>query len=306
MGGHACEPVDLALEDARRVVECLTGRHADVEELARAREVRGPRDESADRSRTSSRSCASALAQAGGKAHDRSGLSVSVSRLAVLAVEEEQRELTRGRRARGRRTAGGDATRPPLAGGAHRRPLGLDGRPEARRGEAVRTLACGPVAPHRRARAVAFDDRVRLMAPLRAVDAPRLRAAIASIGPGGSTNFSGGWLRGLGELVDAPADGPRKNLLLTDGLANAGITDPDDLTQMARRRGSRASRRPRSGLARVSTRTCSAIWPMRAAATRTSLPHRTYSRGRARPSADRPASAPLGTVRALRPFPPRR
>ena len=82
---------------------------------------------------------------------------------------------------------------------------------------------------------VAFDDRVRLLTPLRAVDGPRLRAAIASIGPGGSTNLSGGWLRGLGELVDAAADGPRKILLLTDGLANAGITDPDDLTQMARR-----------------------------------------------------------------------
>ena len=53
--------------------------------------------------------------------------------------------------------------------------------------------------------------------------------------PGRVTNLSGGWLRGLGELVDAAADGPRKILLLTDGLANAGITDPDDLTQMARR-----------------------------------------------------------------------
>jgi len=30
-------------------------------------------------------------------------------------------------------------------------------------------------------------------------------------------------LRGLGELVDAAADGARKILLLTDGLANAGI-----------------------------------------------------------------------------------
>jgi Ca-activated chloride channel family protein len=82
---------------------------------------------------------------------------------------------------------------------------------------------------------VAFDDRVRLLTPLASVDGPRMRAAIASIGPGGSTNLSGGWLRGLGELVDAPADGPRKIMLLTDGLANAGITNRDDLVQMARR-----------------------------------------------------------------------
>jgi len=82
---------------------------------------------------------------------------------------------------------------------------------------------------------VAFDGHVRLLAPRASVDASRLRAAIASIGPGGQTNLSGGWLRGLGELIDASADGPRKILLLTDGLANEGITDRDDLVGMARR-----------------------------------------------------------------------
>ena len=82
---------------------------------------------------------------------------------------------------------------------------------------------------------VTFDGHVRLLAPRARVDSSRLRAAIASIGPGGQTNLSGGWLRGLGELVDAPADGPRKILLLTDGLANQGITDHDDLVGMARR-----------------------------------------------------------------------
>jgi Ca-activated chloride channel family protein len=82
---------------------------------------------------------------------------------------------------------------------------------------------------------VAFDHRVRLLAPLASVDANRMRAAIATIGPGGQTNLSGGWLRGLGELVDAPADGPRKIVLLTDGLANEGITDRRDLVDMARR-----------------------------------------------------------------------
>jgi Ca-activated chloride channel family protein len=82
---------------------------------------------------------------------------------------------------------------------------------------------------------VAFDGRVRLLVPRAAVDASRLRAAIASIGPGGQTNLSGGWLRGLGELIEAHPDGPRKILLLTDGLANEGITDPGDLVGMARR-----------------------------------------------------------------------
>jgi Ca-activated chloride channel family protein len=82
---------------------------------------------------------------------------------------------------------------------------------------------------------VAFDGHVRLLVPRAAVDASRMRAAIASIGPGGQTNLSGGWLRGLGELTQAPADGPRKIVLLTDGLANEGITDRGDLVGMARR-----------------------------------------------------------------------
>jgi Ca-activated chloride channel family protein len=82
---------------------------------------------------------------------------------------------------------------------------------------------------------VAFDGHVRLLVPRGAVDASRTRAAIASIGPGGQTNLSGGWLRGLGELIEAPACGPRKILLLTDGLANEGITDRGDLVGMARR-----------------------------------------------------------------------
>ena len=82
---------------------------------------------------------------------------------------------------------------------------------------------------------VAFDEHVRLLVPRAAVDGSRMRAALASIGPGGQTNLSGGWLRGLGELIEAPADGPRKILLLTDGLANAGITDRGDLVGMARR-----------------------------------------------------------------------
>ena len=82
---------------------------------------------------------------------------------------------------------------------------------------------------------VTFDGHVRLLAPLARVDARHIRAALASVGPGGQTNLSGGWLRGLGELVDAPAEGVRKIVLLTDGLTNQGITNREDLVSMARR-----------------------------------------------------------------------
>ena len=56
---------------------------------------------------------------------------------------------------------------------------------------------------------VTYDDRVRLLAPLEPVQPARLQRAIASLGPGGQTNLSGGWLRGLEQLRAAPAEGAR-------------------------------------------------------------------------------------------------
>ena len=82
---------------------------------------------------------------------------------------------------------------------------------------------------------VAYDDRVRLLSPLEPVQPGRLQAAIASLGPGGQTNLSGGWLRGLEQLRAAPADGTRAVLLLTDGLANEGVTDAGSLVEMMRK-----------------------------------------------------------------------
>ena len=102
---------------------------------------------------------------------------------------------------------------------------------------------------------VDYDDRVRLLAPLARVDAPQLRAALEAVRPGGSTNLSGGWLKGLEQLVPAPADGPRKILLLTDGLANVGITDRDQLVTLAAPPAATGSGRRRSGSAATSTRT---------------------------------------------------
>ncbi|MEO7804223.1 MAG: VWA domain-containing protein [Actinomycetota bacterium] len=78
-----------------------------------------------------------------------------------------------------------------------------------------------------------FDDQVRLLCPLIPVNKPSLLAAIARIHSGGSTNLSGGWLKGMEELKRATS-GPRKLILLTDGQANAGIVDPSALAGMAR------------------------------------------------------------------------
>lgn len=79
---------------------------------------------------------------------------------------------------------------------------------------------------------VAFDDQVTLVAPLAGVDPDRLSAAIDGIWAGGSTNLSGGWLKGLEELGRATGDGPRAVVLLTDGQANVGVVEPARLVAM--------------------------------------------------------------------------
>ena len=67
---------------------------------------------------------------------------------------------------------------------------------------------------------IAYDDEVNLIAPLAPVD-QHLVGVVGSIFPGGQ-NLSGGWLKGVEELRRASGEGPRKVLLLTDGLANVG------------------------------------------------------------------------------------
>jgi Ca-activated chloride channel family protein len=84
---------------------------------------------------------------------------------------------------------------------------------------------------------VAYDDEVLLVHGLAAIGGARasLEQAIGSIHEGGTTNLSGGWLKGVEQLRDvAGGVGPRKVILLSDGLANAGITDAAELAGMAK------------------------------------------------------------------------
>ncbi|MCU0483065.1 MAG: VWA domain-containing protein [Chloroflexi bacterium] len=91
---------------------------------------------------------------------------------------------------------------------------------------------------------VVYDDQVDVVAPL----APARREAkslarerLAAIDARGTTNLAGGWLAGCEQVALGQA-GERvaRTLLLTDGLANVGITDPAELERHAgelRRRG---------------------------------------------------------------------
>ncbi len=83
---------------------------------------------------------------------------------------------------------------------------------------------------------VIYDDQVNVLsasAPVK--DKLKLKQLINSITDRGSTNLSGGMLEGYNQ-VHTTHDKKRVNrvLLLSDGLANQGITDPKILQQMAR------------------------------------------------------------------------
>jgi Ca-activated chloride channel homolog len=107
------------------------------------------------------------------------------------------------------------------------------GKLEAARAAAA--LLVRRLAPADVVSVVAYDDSVQTVAPpatgAAQADLPR---RIEAIETGGSTNLSGGWLRGR-ELVaqNRLERGVNRVILLTDGLANVGITDADRLTGLA-------------------------------------------------------------------------
>lgn len=80
---------------------------------------------------------------------------------------------------------------------------------------------------------VTYDDHVDLLASMGTLNGEQLATTVGSIHPGGTTNLSGGWLKGLEEVRRSDEDATRKVLLLTDGLANVGITDSPTLATMA-------------------------------------------------------------------------
>ena len=126
------------------------------------------------------------------------------------------------------------AARPPLSHRARHRPLRLDGRPQARRRQGVRRVPRPPPGARRPARGRDVRRRRAADRPARARSTGRPRSPRSPASPaGGQTNLSGGWLQGLEQLRGAPADGPRKILLLSDGLANVGITGGAELAALA-------------------------------------------------------------------------
>jgi Ca-activated chloride channel family protein len=85
---------------------------------------------------------------------------------------------------------------------------------------------------------VIYDDEIDLLAPSQPVtpDARRkITQQIEAIRSGGTTNLSGGWLKGGEQVADFMNDDTfDRVLLLTDGLANRGITDHEELVTHAK------------------------------------------------------------------------
>jgi Ca-activated chloride channel homolog len=82
---------------------------------------------------------------------------------------------------------------------------------------------------------VNYDDRVEVTSPSQLVkNKEALKSAIDKIGDRGSTNLSGGMLEGYTQVKSTRKEGfVNRVLLLTDGLANQGITDPKELKRLA-------------------------------------------------------------------------
>jgi Ca-activated chloride channel family protein len=89
-----------------------------------------------------------------------------------------------------------------------------------------------------RAAVIAYDDQVRTVSPSRTLSPDVKNSMIAdvrAIYSGGSTNLSGGWLTGAQEVANHQHEANYLNraILLSDGLANVGITDPAELERHA-------------------------------------------------------------------------
>ncbi|WP_405139968.1 VWA domain-containing protein [Sphaerisporangium sp. NBC_01403] len=81
---------------------------------------------------------------------------------------------------------------------------------------------------------VSFDDTAQVDVPAGPLtDKRAAKHAIAALRPGNSTDLSSGLLRGIHEAHRAASDRGATLLLISDGHANVGVTDPGRLGQIA-------------------------------------------------------------------------
>lgn len=87
--------------------------------------------------------------------------------------------------------------------------------------------------PEDRFSLVTFSDRAKLLAPSGPVDAPQLKTLIQGIKPAGGTNLWDGLEMGLSQLRDPAEEAVKRVVILSDGMANIGVTQPAELVRQA-------------------------------------------------------------------------
>lgn len=85
---------------------------------------------------------------------------------------------------------------------------------------------------------VVYNDTVEtLLEPQYIVHKDMVSQKISGIKPGGTTNLSGGWLEGCHHVAHhMAAESLNRVILMTDGLANRGVTQTDKLIEIARQK----------------------------------------------------------------------
>ncbi len=101
--------------------------------------------------------------------------------------------------------------------------------------KAAMQFALEHLSPADRVSAVAFDDEVTVLFPPASADRKEeMIDRVRRVNPGGSTNLSGGLLKGVGFVRQHQRDDQiNRVVMLTDGLANVGVTDPGQLAAQA-------------------------------------------------------------------------
>jgi Ca-activated chloride channel homolog len=94
--------------------------------------------------------------------------------------------------------------------------------------------------PEDRVSLVTFDDHVEIPLPNSAAQNIKISKVLDAIDDRGSTNLHGGWLEGGTQVASKMRDGAlNRVLLLSDGMANVGITNTDQIASDVRGLASR-------------------------------------------------------------------